>query len=59
VVLGSLSGSIAGLALMARGGAGWRTRLPFGCFLTPAAVIAALWGRNLVAGYLRLSGLAP
>lgn len=59
VVLGSLTGSLVGLALMARGGAGWRTRLPFGCFLTPAAVIAALWGRDLVSAYLRLSGLSP
>jgi leader peptidase (prepilin peptidase)/N-methyltransferase len=59
IVLGSLTGSIIGLALMVRAGAGWRTRLPFGCFLTPAAVVAALWGRDLVGAYLRLAGLAP
>jgi len=28
--------------------------LPFGCFLAPAAVISALWGREMIAWYLHL-----
>jgi leader peptidase (prepilin peptidase)/N-methyltransferase len=56
VVIGSLAGSLVGVALMLRRRAGWRTRLPYGCFLTPAAVVAALAGRDLMTAYLRLAG---
>ena len=31
--------------------------IPFGVFLAPAAIIALLWGNDLVASYTRISGL--
>jgi len=54
VFLASVAGTLlaAPFLLSAR----WRgTReLPFGCFLAPAAAVAALWGREALAWYLRL-----
>jgi leader peptidase (prepilin peptidase)/N-methyltransferase len=59
VALGSIAGSIVGITLMAARSAGWRSKLPYGCFLAPAAVVAAFAGRDLVGAYLRLTGIVP
>src|SRR5262245_295163 len=48
----SIVGAVIGLALIPLKGKNLQNALPFGCFLSPAAVVALLWGRRLVAAYL-------
>lgn len=48
----SIVGAVAGLALIPLKGKTLQNALPFGCFLAPAALVALLWGRRLVAAYL-------
>ncbi len=50
----SLTGAATGLALIPLKGKTLQNALPFGCFLAPAALVALLWGRQLVAAYLGL-----
>lgn len=50
----ALSGSVVGLGLMARGGLGGKTRLPFGTFLALGGLIALFAGETLVQAYARL-----
>ncbi|MBD3333926.1 MAG: prepilin peptidase [Candidatus Eisenbacteria bacterium] len=57
VLLGSLAGSLAGLALVAAGRAGRRTMLPFGSFLAPAAWAILFWGPALWSAYRSLWNL--
>ncbi len=52
--LASLSGSVVGLALVGSGGAGLKTKLPFGAFLSLAAVIALFAGPWIVRSYQAL-----
>ncbi|MGI8491985.1 MAG: prepilin peptidase [Acidimicrobiales bacterium] len=40
LVLANLAGTLVGVALMAAGRAGWRTRLPYGAFLALGAIAA-------------------
>lgn len=55
IFLASLSGSLAGLAIMARGRGDRRTALPFGTFLAPVAVLVYVWGADLLRWYLGLA----
>ncbi len=55
IFLASLSGSIAGLALIARGRGSRRTALPFGTFLAPVGVLVYIWGPGLLGWYLALT----
>ena len=48
LLAGFLLGALVGVALMAAGRAGRRTRIPFGPFLAAGAVLAVLWGGPLV-----------
>lgn len=57
LLLASLAGSIVGLGLMLRGRMGLKSKLPFGVFLAMAAVVTLLYGRELVAAYMDLTGL--
>lgn len=50
----SLVGSAVGLALIAVGRGGMKSRLPFGVFLALAAGIALFWGRPMIDAYLGL-----
>lgn len=50
---GSLLGSVIGISLMAFKGMKKRTQLPFGTFLSPSAILALLFGREILALYLR------
>lgn len=52
IFLASLSGSVAGLALVARGRGGRRTALPFGTFLAPVGVLVYVWGPDLLRWYV-------
>ena len=46
--LGFLLGAVIGVIVMARQGGDRKTAIPFGPFMALGAVIALLWGRNLV-----------
>jgi leader peptidase (prepilin peptidase)/N-methyltransferase len=54
VLLASLSGSLVGLALIARGSGGLATRLPFGVFLAAGAVASYFFGGSLLQEYRSL-----
>jgi leader peptidase (prepilin peptidase)/N-methyltransferase len=45
-------GAFTGIAMMARGGAGLRTAIPFGPFLAAGTLVAVLWLGG-VADWLR------
>jgi len=50
----SLVGAVVGVAMIPLGGRTMQDKLPFGCFLAPAAVAALLVGRQAIEAYLRL-----
>jgi leader peptidase (prepilin peptidase)/N-methyltransferase len=50
ILFGSLAGSLAGIAMLARGG-DWKTRLPFGVFLGLAGIAAYFWAAPLWEWY--------
>jgi leader peptidase (prepilin peptidase) / N-methyltransferase len=52
--LGSLAGSVVGVALIARGRMGLKGKLPFGVYLSAGAMVALFFGPQLVASYSRL-----
>jgi len=54
VFLSSLLGSICGLLLIALGGAKMQSRIPFGPYLSAAAMIWVFWGPALFHAYLKL-----
>jgi leader peptidase (prepilin peptidase)/N-methyltransferase len=54
VLLASLTGSVVGLSLIAWGGGGRQTRLPFGVFLSLGAIATLFWGNALVGAYRSL-----
>jgi leader peptidase (prepilin peptidase)/N-methyltransferase len=51
---GSIAGAVIGLVLIRLRGGSMRDKLPFGCFLAPAAVAGLLVGRQALAAYLDL-----
>ena len=55
----SIVGAAIGLALIPLRGKSLKTELPFGCFLTPAAMLALLKGRILLAAYLDRIHVGP
>ncbi len=57
LLLGSLTGSIVGVALMVSGRMGSKSKLPFGFFLALGAVVALFFGQKMIVAYLDLSGL--
>ena len=54
LILGSLSGSIVGVALIATGRGHRKSMLPFGCFLAIGAALAATVGPSIVDWYIGL-----
>jgi len=54
VLLASVAGSLAGLALIVAGRGGLSTRLPFGVFLAAGAIAAYFFGTPLLLGYRSL-----
>ncbi len=51
--LAVLSGTVVGVAIMARYGRGGRTAIPFGPFLVCGALLALLLGRQIIDWYVR------
>jgi leader peptidase (prepilin peptidase)/N-methyltransferase len=59
VVLGALAGAaVLGIPRFHRAKSPGLTRLPLGTFLCIGGIVAALWGPQLLAWYLRWSGLS-
>ncbi len=60
--IGIVLGAIFALLVLARprrGSEAWATtRLPLGTFLSIGGIVSALWGQQILAAYLRWSGLA-
>lgn len=56
IFLASLTGSIAGLAIIAFKGGGRKTPVPFGLYLAIGSITALLYGDQLVEWYLRFIG---
>lgn len=56
LVVGTLAGSIAGLALVARGRGGLDAKLPFGLFLAGGGLVALFFGEPIARAYLGLFG---
>jgi leader peptidase (prepilin peptidase)/N-methyltransferase len=54
IFIASIGGAVVGLLLSSRAREGMKARLPFGVFLSPAAVICLLWGEDLIQAYLAL-----
>jgi len=54
LMVASLTGSVVGLGMIAAGRGSLKYALPFGCFLTVGAVVAASVGAPLIDWYLGL-----
>jgi leader peptidase (prepilin peptidase)/N-methyltransferase len=54
IFLGSIFGGIVGLVVMRKSSQGMQASVPFGVFLSPAAIACMLWGDRLIAAYLSL-----
>jgi leader peptidase (prepilin peptidase) / N-methyltransferase len=54
ILMGSFLGSVVGLAYIRLAGKDARYELPFGSFLGIAAIVAGLWGRSILGGYVGL-----
>jgi len=54
LLVASLSGALTGLALILARSLSLKSKLPFGVFLALGAVVALLWGPELVDRYLKL-----
>lgn len=57
ILLSALAGALIGLALVVLRGRDGAQPLPFGPYLAVAGFVALLWGRPIIDGYLRFSGL--
>jgi leader peptidase (prepilin peptidase)/N-methyltransferase len=51
ILLGSIAGTLFACVYMVRTGAGRTTELPFGTFLAPGAIVALLFGPQLLSSY--------
>ncbi|MEE9182315.1 MAG: prepilin peptidase [candidate division NC10 bacterium] len=54
IFLGTLSGSVIALVLLASGRKGRKDPMPFGPFLVLGAILALFWGEEIIAEYFRL-----
>jgi leader peptidase (prepilin peptidase)/N-methyltransferase len=51
VLIASACGALVGVALIARGGGGWQSRLPFGSFLGAAGIVAVFAADGILSWY--------
>jgi len=54
LILGSFSGALVGIFMLAFKKKGLQHALPFGTFLAPAAFVALLFGQQIISAYLSL-----
>lgn len=52
IFLGSVVGGIVGVVVMRKSSEGMQASVPFGVFLSPAAVVCMIWADDLIAAYL-------
>ena len=52
IFVASLVGGIAGLVLLRKSSEGMKTSVPFGVFISPAAIFSLLWGNAIIEAYL-------
>jgi leader peptidase (prepilin peptidase)/N-methyltransferase len=57
IVLSAATGAILGVAMIVLKGRDRAAPIPFGPYLAAAGWLAMLYGRELIDGYLRVSGL--
>ena len=57
ILLASVVGAAVGICMITAGRLNSRQPLPFGPYLAAAGLIAMLFGRQLVNGYLQFTGL--
>ena len=58
IFAGSMGGAVVGLALIPLGGRSLQDKLPFGCFLAPAALAGLFLSQRVVGAYFdMLSGI--
>ena len=57
ILLSSLVGAVAGIAMIALLGRDRQLPIPFGPYLAAAGWLTLLWRDDIIAGYLRWSGL--
>lgn len=57
ILLSSVMGTLAGLVWLRLRDASWSTPVPFGPFLALAGWITFMWGQDLMAAYMRFSGM--
>jgi leader peptidase (prepilin peptidase)/N-methyltransferase len=54
IFLGAFTGAMAGLILMLLGKKGRKDMVPFGPFLALGALLAMVWGEDMLLWYLRI-----
>jgi leader peptidase (prepilin peptidase)/N-methyltransferase len=54
IFLASVGGAVVGVLMSRKAALGMRAALPFGVFLSPAAIVCLLWGENLIRAYTSL-----
>jgi leader peptidase (prepilin peptidase)/N-methyltransferase len=54
IILASLAGVLAGLAIIIVRKRDMQFLLPFGTFLAPAAFVSLVWGNGIILAYLEL-----
>lgn len=57
--VGAVAGAAYGVTMIAFGGYGWKSKLPYGVFLGSAAILALFVGETWVGWYVGLAGIAP
>ena len=53
LIMGSIVGSLTGIALVLVGRKGWNYALPFGSYLGATAIVVTLWGDDILSWYLQ------
>ena len=54
IFIASVGGALVGIFISRRSPEGMKAALPFGVFLSPAALICLLWGQDLIDAYIGL-----
>ncbi|HEC83293.1 MAG TPA: prepilin peptidase [Firmicutes bacterium] len=54
IFIGSVAGALVGIGVMVKTRQGLKAKIPFGVFLSPAALVCLLAGEDILQAYLRL-----
>ena len=53
LIVGSLLGSVVGIAMVLLARKGWGHALPFGAYLGATAIVVTLWGDDILSWYFQ------